>query len=84
VAARAAIAAAAEVAVRESAQARCFKIATPVHCQLETRTPAYADLFCQWPELERVDGVTVTFSAPSVQAVVRMLNCLSAMSFMLK
>ncbi len=34
--------------------------------------------------LERVDGVTLQFVAPSVEAAVRVLNCLSAMSFMLR
>ncbi|MDT4809681.1 hypothetical protein FQZ97_425780 [compost metagenome] len=52
--------------------------------RLQTLTPAHADLFCQWPALERLDGVTLGFQADSVQAAVRMLNCLSAMSFMLK
>ncbi|MCO4862305.1 M55 family metallopeptidase [Cupriavidus sp. WGlv3] len=83
-AARAAIAAAAAAAVRERAQAQCLRIAAPVACTLQTQTPAHADLFCQWPTLERRDGVTLSFQADSVQAAVRMLNCLSAMSFMLK
>jgi D-amino peptidase len=83
-AAREAIAAAAASAVRERAQAQCLRIAAPVTCTLQTLTPAHADLFCQWPTLERRDGVTLSFQADSVQAAVRMLNCLSAMSFMLK
>jgi len=86
-AARAAIAQAAEVATRDAiahAQARCFELSGPVTCRLQTQTPAHADLFCQWPTFERVDGVTLTFTAPNVQAAVRMLNCCSAMSFMLK
>jgi D-amino peptidase len=83
-AAREAIAAAAETAVREHARASCLQIAAPVTCRLQAQTPAHADLFCQWPTLERVDGVTLSFGAGSVQAAVRMLNCLSAMSFMLK
>jgi D-amino peptidase len=58
--------------------------ASAVTCTLQTLTPAHADLFCQWPTLERRDGVTLSFQADSVQAAVRMLNCLSAMSFMLK
>ncbi len=71
-------------AVRERADAQVFRINGPVNCRLQTQTPAHADLFCQWPALERVDGVTLTFAADSVQSAVRMLNCLSAMSFMLK
>ncbi|WP_354682332.1 M55 family metallopeptidase [Cupriavidus necator] len=83
-ASRAAIAAAAAEAVRDHAQAQCLRTSTPVSCRLQTLTPAHADLFCQWPALERRDGVTLCFRADSVQAAIRMLNCLSAMSFMLK
>ncbi|WP_454721309.1 MULTISPECIES: M55 family metallopeptidase [Cupriavidus] len=82
-AAREAIASAAEQAVRD-AGGRPLRIPGPVPCRLQAQSPAYADLFCQWPALERVDGVTLAFEAASVQAAVRMLNCLSAMSFMLK
>jgi D-amino peptidase len=53
-------------------------------CELRTQTTALADLFCQWPTLERVDAVTLAFDAPDVEHVVRTLNCLSAMSFMLR
>ena len=53
-------------------------------CELRVQTTAYADLFCQWPTLERIDAVTLAFDAPSVEHVVRTLNCLSAMSFMLR
>jgi len=58
--------------------------AAPVECELRVQTTALADLFCQWPLLTRVDGVTLRFDATSVEHVVRMLNCLSAMSFMLR
>ncbi len=83
-AAREAIAAAAEAAVRDRAGAKALRIGAPIGVRLEARTPAYADLFCQWPALARLAGVTLGFQADSVQAAVRMLNCLSAMSFMLK
>ena len=60
--------------------------ATParVDCELRVQTTALADLFCQWPTLTRVDAVTLRFSAASAEHAVRMLNCLSAMSFMLR
>jgi D-amino peptidase len=58
--------------------------AAPVECELRVQTTALADLFCQWPSVTRVDGVTLRFNAASVEHVVRMLNCLSAMSFMLR
>ncbi len=54
------------------------------HCELRTQTTAFADLFYQWPTLERVDPVTLAFDAPSAEHVVRTLNCLSAISFMLR
>jgi D-amino peptidase len=53
-------------------------------CELRTQTTAFADLFCQWPTLERIDAVTLAFDAPCVEDVVRILNCLSAMSFMIR
>ncbi|SAL41397.1 peptidase M55, D-aminopeptidase [Caballeronia choica] len=56
----------------------------PVHCELRVQTTALADLFCQWPTLERIDGVTLAFDTPSVEGAVRTLNCLSAMSSMLR
>ncbi|GHU27258.1 transporter [Betaproteobacteria bacterium] len=57
---------------------------TPVQARLQTQTPAHADLFCQWPALERIDGVTLQFSAASVEHALRMLNCLSAMASALR
>ncbi|MFL9892432.1 M55 family metallopeptidase [Paraburkholderia sp. RL17-381-BIF-C] len=56
----------------------------PMECELRVQTSGLADLFCQWPTLTRVDAVTLRFSAASAEHVVRMLNCLSAMSFMLR
>ncbi|MDR2112572.1 MAG: aminopeptidase, partial [Candidatus Accumulibacter sp.] len=47
-------------------------------------TPAHADLFCQWPALERIDSVTLQFSAASVEHALRMMNCLSAMASALR
>ncbi|HEX7911211.1 MAG TPA: M55 family metallopeptidase [Paraburkholderia sp.] len=70
----------AEGHARESVRAS----ALPVECELRTQTSALADLFCQWPTLTRVDAVTLRFGAASVEHAVRMLNCLSAMSFMLR
>ncbi|MGH8781355.1 M55 family metallopeptidase [Paraburkholderia sp.] len=58
--------------------------AKPAECELRVQTSALADLFCQWPTLTRVDAVTLSFHAESTEYVVRTLNCLSAMSFMLR
>ena len=48
------------------------------------RAPKTADLFCQWPALRRLQGDELAFDAPTVEAAVRMLNCLSAMSALLR
>ena len=61
-----------------------FRIPAPIECRLQTQSPALADLFCMWPTLERVDGVTLTFTTDSMQSAVRTLNSLAAMSFMLR
>ncbi|HYS68095.1 MAG TPA: M55 family metallopeptidase, partial [Paraburkholderia sp.] len=58
--------------------------AKPIECELRVQTTALTDLFCQWPTLTRVDAVTLRFGAASAEHAVRMLNCLSAMSFMLR
>ncbi|TCT09515.1 M55 family metallopeptidase [Paralcaligenes ureilyticus] len=79
-----AIRSAAEQAISRVAQSRPFVIAAPIDCVLTTTTSGMADLFCQWPTLERIDGVTVRFHADTVESAVRILNCLSAMSAMLR
>jgi D-amino peptidase len=43
-------------------------------------TPALADLLCQWPNLQRLDGDEVGFDALTVQSALRLVNSLSAMS----
>ncbi|CAN7256557.1 M55 family metallopeptidase [Trinickia sp. LjRoot230] len=78
------IEAAAKAAVSNVPDLRPFTIEGPLACELTTQTPGQADLFCQWPEMRRIDGSTLTFGAHSMQSLVRMLNCLSAMSFMLR
>jgi D-amino peptidase len=64
--------------------AKPLLLETPVQARLQTQTPAYADLFCQWPTLERIDGVTLQFSAACVEHALRMINCLSAMASTLR
>ena len=92
-ASRRAIAAAAETAVRKlkeggpaagEVKSVPFRIAAPIECRLQTQSAALADLFCMWPTLERVDGVTLRFTVDSMQSAVRTLNSLAAMSFMLR
>lgn len=83
-ASRRAIALAAETATRKLAQAVPFRIPGPIECRLQTQSSALADLFCMWPTLERVDGVTLRFTVDTMQAAIRTLNSLAAMSFMLR
>ena len=89
-ASRAAIAQAAERAVRAAlsgngaSKPEPFRIPGPIECRLQTQSSALADLFCMWPSLERVDGVTLRFTVDTVQAAIRTLNSLAAMSFMLR
>jgi len=59
-------------------------IEPPLECVLTTQGPGIADLFCTWPALTRLDGVTVRLTAANMQDLIRMLNSLSAMSFMLR
>jgi D-amino peptidase len=66
------------------ADARPLKLATPLRVNLHTQSPALADLFCQWPTLERLAATELRFEAPTVEVAVRMLNCCSAMSTMLR
>ena len=65
-------------------QAKLFVLPGPIHVRIQTTSPAMADLFCQWPALQRLDGVQIAFEADTVQSAVRMTNCLSAMSSMLR
>ncbi|MEM5299518.1 M55 family metallopeptidase [Burkholderia sp. JPY481] len=86
---REALQAAARDVVRQHIEAGRAPAATraeprAIDCELRVQTSGLADLFCQWPTLTRVDGVTLRFSAASAEHAVRMLNCLSAMSFMLR
>jgi len=82
VAIRAGVVEAMAMAVREDTRPLVW--ATPLTVTLHTQSPALADLFCQWPNFERVSPVALRFSAPTVEAAVRMLNCCSAMSAMLR
>ncbi|NLP60655.1 M55 family metallopeptidase [Paraburkholderia sacchari] len=75
---------AAKAAVANISDLRPFKVAGLIECELTTQTPALADLFCQWPQLQRTEASALRFSAESMQSAVRMLNSLSAMSFMLR
>ncbi|MET3494275.1 M55 family metallopeptidase [Variovorax boronicumulans] len=82
--ARLAIRAGVVKALGERGKASPLVFAGPQVVTLRTQSPALADLFCQWPAFERLDGVRLRFNAETVEAAVRMLNCCSAMSSMLR
>jgi len=81
-------------AIEQAAQravARCaiekpqpLQLKAPIKIRLQTQTPALADLFCQWPTLERLEADMLQYTAPDIESAVRMLNCLSAMSSLLR
>ncbi|AHG62695.1 M55 family metallopeptidase [Advenella mimigardefordensis] len=61
-----------------------FVIGAPYECRLQTNSPALADTFCILPGTERVDGVTLSFKAESIEYVIRTLNVFSTMSVALR
>jgi len=61
-----------------------FVIGAPFECRLQTNSPALADAFCILPGTGRVDGVTLTFTAASIEHVIRTLNVFSTMSAALR
>jgi len=61
-----------------------FVLKGRIAVRIQTQTAALADLFCQWPSLARLAGDEIGFEAPTVEAAVRMINSLSAMSSMLR
>ena len=71
-------------ALAQHGSARPFVLPGPIAVRIQTQTPALADLFCQWPTLERPGADEIAFQAPTVEAAVRMVNCLSAMSAFLR
>jgi len=83
-AAREAIRAGVASALKQPQRPAPFVLRTPLDVRIRTQTPALADLFCQWPTLERLAGDEVAWQAPTVEAAVRMVNCLSAMSALLR
>lgn len=82
-AAREAIRAGVAAALRQPRPAP-YVVGAPLQVRIETRTPALADLFCQWPTLQRLGADAIGFEASSVEHAVRIVNCLSAMSTALR
>ena len=82
-AAREAIRAGVAAALRRE-RPRPYVLKAPVTVRIQAQSTALADLFCQWPTLERIAADEIGFEAPTVEAAVRIVNCLSAMSSMLR
>jgi len=61
-----------------------FALPAPLELRVQCQTPALADVFALWPTVQRIDGDTVAVDCDSVQAAVRSLNALSAMSSVLR
>lgn len=67
---------------RQRPQPHVLKV--PLAVRIQAQSTALADLFCQWPTLERVASDEIGFEAPTVEAAVRIVNSLSAMSAILR
>jgi len=80
----AAIEAAVARAVPRCGSIKPLQLQGSLEIRVQAQSPALADLFCLWPTLERVDPETLRFEAPAIEDAVRMINCLSAMSSMLR
>jgi len=83
-AAREAIRAGVAQALATAARPKPHVLRVPLTVRIQAQLPALADLFCQWPTLERIAADEIRFEAPTVEAAVRMVNCLSAMSAILR
>jgi D-amino peptidase len=79
-----AIEAAAREAAAKCASLKVQPLATPAAVRVEATSVALADLFATLPILRRVDALALEFRAPTMRYAVRVLNSLSAMSFMLR
>lgn len=63
---------------------RLRPLQTPARIGVEATSVAMADLFAMLPLVQRIDALTLRFTSPTMRHAVRMLNSLSAMSFMLR
>ncbi|MDK6203474.1 M55 family metallopeptidase [Oligella urethralis] len=74
----------ATVAASTATDLKPFKINAPLQIEVDTQTPALADLFGQLPLTDRLTAYTLKFNAGSMYEAIRILNCFSAMSTMLR
>ncbi|HQT85741.1 MAG: aminopeptidase [Acidiphilium sp. 37-64-53] len=83
-AARSAIRAGAEAALRRIEGARPFLIDRPRSLELVMNQPALADLAETLPPAERIDALTIRFAIASVAEAIGWVNAISAMSTALR
>lgn len=83
-AACAAVEAGAANATANCARLKLRPVATPASIRVETTGVAMADLFAMLPIVRRSGATTLEFTSPTMRHAVRVLNSLSAMSFMLR
>lgn len=76
--ARTAIEAEAKAAVAARASIAPIHLDPPIHCRLEAKTPALADLFSLLPASNRLDAMTLEFTMNRPSEVLRVLNLWSA------
>jgi D-amino peptidase len=79
-----AIAAGAREAVRRIPGLAPLRLPAPLAVSVEATSPALADLFALPPFVRRVAATTIQFDASSATEAVRLLNTLSAMSYVLR
>jgi D-amino peptidase len=59
-------------------------IASPITLRVDATSVALADLFAMLPIVQRRGATSVEFGSPTMRHAIRVLNSLSAMSFMLR
>jgi len=59
-------------------------IASPLTLRVDATSVALADLFAMLPIVQRCGATSVEFASPTMRHAIRVLNSLSAMSFMLR
>jgi len=80
----AAIEAGAREAAGRVASLRIAPVERSLQVRVQTTSTAMADLFALLPIVRRVEPATIEFVSPTMRHAVRVLNSLSAMSFMLR
>jgi D-amino peptidase len=58
--------------------------ASPITLRVDATSVALADLFAMLPIVQRRGATSVEFASPTMRHAIRVLNSLSAMSFMLR